>query len=77
MIHFVSVKVPVKINEYSILANNNNINNNNNNNNNNCVWNMQLVYVNSIFAVIGINMSGMYSYGDFHSVSPHVSGMWV
>ena len=38
---------------------------------------MQLVYVNSIFAVIGINMSGMYSYGDFHSVSPHVSGMWV
>ena len=38
---------------------------------------MQLVYVNSIFAVIGINKSVVYSYGECHSISTNVGGMWV
>ena len=33
---------------------------------------MQLVYVNSIFVVIGINMSVVCSYGECHSVNIHV-----
>ena len=36
---------------------------------------MQLVYVNSVFVVIGINVSVVYSYGECHSISTDVSGM--
>ena len=36
---------------------------------------MQLVYVNSIFVVIGVNVSVVYSYGECDSVSTDVGGM--
>ena len=36
---------------------------------------MQLVHVNSIFAVIGINKSVVYSYSEFHLISTNVGGM--
>ena len=38
---------------------------------------MQLVYVNSIFVVIGITVSVVYSYSECHSISTDVSDMWV
>ena len=38
---------------------------------------MQLAYVNSIFAVVGSNVSGVYSYGEYHSISADEGGMWV
>ena len=38
---------------------------------------MQLAYVNSIFAVVGSNVSGVYSYGEYHSISADEDGMWV
>ena len=38
---------------------------------------MQLTHVNSIFVVIDINMSAVYSYGEYHSISTDVTGMWV
>ena len=36
---------------------------------------MQLVYVNLMFIVIGINVSGVYSYNECYSITTDVNGI--